>query len=106
MLEGTVDFATVTVQRDLRVYAGEIILEYATSDLTARGVDSLHYTACRRMSPGNRGRSGCGDYEQTNGVMRLHAGESKGGFTVNLIDDECYEKFFKYIQVRSCCCPC
>ena len=99
MLEGSLRFVTVTLLRDPLVYAGTIALEYATSDLSARGVDSVQFAACQRLSVRERGAAGCGDYEQTSGVMVLSEQDMSGGFTVNIMDDLCHERFLEYIQV-------
>lgn len=90
---------TVTILRDLAVYAGAMAVEYATSDLTAQGVDRAKYAACLLLSVGERAAAGCGDYEQTSGVLEIAAGDSSGGFTVSIVDDLCRERFMEYIQV-------
>lgn len=90
---------TLTILRDLSVFAGALAIEYATSDLTARGVDSTKYAACMLLSVGLRAAAGCGDYEQTSGVVHIAAGDTSGGFTVSIVDDLCRERFMEYIQV-------
>ncbi len=82
------------------MYSGQIVLEYATSDLTARGVDTDKFTACLRLSTLERGPAGCGDYEQSTGRVVIEEGDMSGGFTVRVVDDLCYERFMKYLQVR------
>ncbi len=99
--EGRTKVATVTLLRDPDVYSGQIVLEYATSDLTARGVDTPKFTACMRLSVRERGPAGCGDYEQSTGLVVIAPGDMSGGFEVKLVDDLCYERFVKFIQVRS-----
>lgn len=96
--------ATVTMIRDLDVYDGELVLEYATSDLTARGVDSAKFAECLTIPTADRSPAACGDYEQTAGLMVIKSGVTTGGFTVNIMDDYCYERDLKYIQVRCCMC--
>lgn len=91
---------TVTLLRDLSVYAGAMVVEYATSDLTARGVDEAKYVACMEMSPQLRAAAGCGDYLHTTGVVVFEADATSAGFAVRIIDDLCRERFMKYIQVR------
>lgn len=54
------------------------------------------------ISPGLRSQSNCGDYEQTTGVLVIPKGVSSGGFTVNIVDDQCYERFMEFIQVAHC----
>lgn len=92
-------FATVTLLRDREIYDGRIIVEYATSDLTAKGVDALKYAECMKMATLLRAAAGCGDYEQTSGVIVMESTDDKGGFTVNIVDDLCYERFMEFIQV-------
>ena len=43
--EGEENFIAITVLRDTDVYDGQLVLEYATSDLTARGVDHDKYVS-------------------------------------------------------------
>lgn len=97
--EGDDSHITVVVTRDTDVYAGLLVLEYATSDLTAKGVDHAKYEMCMSMAAGERNAAGCGDYEQTTGQMWIREGETRGGFTINIIDDTCRERFPEYIQV-------
>ena len=75
-------------------------IEFATSDLTAQGVDPAKYAACLLISVGERAAAGCGDYEQTSGVVVIAAGDTSGGFTVSIVDDLCRERFMEYIQVQ------
>jgi hypothetical protein len=101
VLENRLDrVVTVTLLRDLSVYAGDMVVEYATSDLTARGVDEAQYQACLGISPGLRAAAGCGDYLHTSGVVVIPADATSGGFTVSIVDDLCRERFMEYIQVR------
>jgi hypothetical protein len=51
------------------------------------------------LATNERGPAGCGDYEQTKGVLRLAAGSVSGGFDVRIMNDLCKERFMKYIQV-------
>jgi hypothetical protein len=90
---------TVTLLRDLNVYAGAMVVEYATSDLTAQGVDTAQYEACMLMAPQLRPAAGCGDYEHSSGVVIFAAGAGSAGFTVRIVDDVCRERFMEYIQV-------
>lgn len=90
---------TLTLLRDLNVYAGAMVVEFATSDLTARGVDETRYDECLLMATMDRGAAGCGDYQLTSGVVVIPAGIRSGGFTVKIMDDLCQERFMEYIQV-------
>jgi hypothetical protein len=100
VLEGYDKFVTITVLRDLNVFAGEVVLEYATNDLTAKGIDNEHYNYCLLLPVSQRASKGCGDYEQTVGHLVIPAGVTSGGFTVRIMDDLCYSRHMKYIQVR------
>lgn len=91
---------TLTLLRDVRVYSGAMVVEFATSDLTARGVDEAQYQACMSMSPSKRAAAGCGDYVHTAGVVVFAADTAAAGFTVRIVDDLCRERFMEYIQVR------
>jgi len=46
VLEGTNNIATITVLRDVNVYSGAMTLGYATSDLSAMGVDPTKFADC------------------------------------------------------------
>lgn len=89
----------MTLLRDPAVYSGRVVLEYATSDLTARGVDSAKFDACMALSVRERGPAGCGDYEQSAGLVVIEPGDMSGGFTVRVLDDLCFERFSTYLQV-------
>jgi hypothetical protein len=105
VLEGYDSYAIVTIDRDLNIYSGKIALAYATSDLTAMGVDSDKFQACYALSPSVRGAALCGDYEQTSGIIVIDEGDDTGGFRVNIINDLCKEVFMKYIQVMLSAMP-
>jgi hypothetical protein len=89
----------LTVLRDLNTYSGELTLEYATSDITAKGVDKKHFDDCLLRPVSERAPFGCGDYEQTVGHMIIPAHVPSGGFTVRIMDDLCYTAFMKFVQV-------
>jgi hypothetical protein len=92
-------YVTVTVLRDLSLFNERITLEFATSDVTATGIDSNKYQACLRLPKMQRGLAQCGDYEQTRGIMVLEEGRDRSTFTVGIVDDLCGEKFMKFIQL-------
>lgn len=81
------------------MYNGSLTLEFATSDLTAEGVDEVKYQACRPLSVAERGLARCGDYEQTRGLLYIAPGVDRGTFTVRLVDDYCRESLVEYVQV-------
>lgn len=75
------------------------MLEYATSDLTAQGVDSAHFATCQAIATAQRPQEGCGDYEHTAGQVVFLPGVVTGGFVVPIMDDYCYERDSKFIQL-------
>ena len=99
VLEGTSSYASVTILRNTEIFDGDVYIEYATSDLSAQGVDNTKFEACMNLATNERGPAGCGDYEQTKGVLHLAAGSVSGGFDVRIMNDLCKERFMKYIQV-------
>jgi len=99
VLEGTNNVATITVVRDPTVYAGEIIVEVATSDLTAYGVDSYKYDACQKISTDIRNAAGCGDYRQTRETIVIPNGVNSGGADVYIMNNFCRSIAPRYIQL-------
>jgi len=98
-LEGTDSLASITVMRKLTTFSGEIVLEYATSDLTASGIDSTKFADCLAISTNLRGTAKCGDYQQTRGYMVIPAGVASGGFKIPIMNDLCNERFPKYVSI-------
>ena len=92
-------YARITILRDLNVFSDMLVLEYATSDLSAEGVDSNKYEECLKLPPLKRGPAQCGDYEHTQGLMTISAGDDRGTFTVGIVDDRCREHFMEFIQL-------
>ncbi|CAM9525514.1 unnamed protein product, partial [Sphacelaria rigidula] len=72
---------------------------FATSDLTARGIDSDAYRECSALPVGNRTPGVCGDYEQTTGELTFEPGETERSFFVRIMDDHCRERYPEYIQL-------
>lgn len=99
VLEGTNNVATITVVRDPIVYAGEIIVEVATSDLTAYGVDSYKYDACQKISTDIRSTAGCGDYRQTRETIVIPNGVNSGGADVYIMNNLCRSIAPRYVQL-------
>jgi len=94
--------ATITVLRDIRVFRGAFDIEYATSDLTAKGVDSDKFDECLTIATNLRADAGCGDYMQTTGVISFNEGSNSGGFNVRIMNNLCKERYFRYVQVYIC----
>ena len=99
VLEGTDSFALVSVSRSLVAYSGALVIHYATSDITAVGVDADKYAACLLLSPLQRGPAFCGDYRQTEGYLVIEAGLAIAGFEVPIVNDECNERYLKFLEV-------
>jgi hypothetical protein len=58
ILEGSAVFVTLTILRDVSIFDGLVVLEYATSDLTAKGIDEAKHKACMLMATADRGIQG------------------------------------------------
>lgn len=99
MLECT-DVVAITLLRDLSIYSGSLAIEYATSDLSAKGIDDAHFQACLKISVKQRNAANCGDYLLTSGVVYIPEGVTSGGFIVKIMNDQFYESFQEYIQVQ------
>jgi hypothetical protein len=99
VLEGTDSFARITVSRNTDVFADQLVFDFATSDLSAKGIDSAHYTYCTSIAANLRGINKCGDYEQTQGTVVMGAGLTAVSFTINIINDLCKEKYLEWFQV-------
>lgn len=99
VLEGTNNLATITVVRDPLVYSGDIIVELATSDLTAKGVDAYKYTACQQIATNVRYSAGCGDYRQTRANILIPKGVNSGGADVFIMNNLCRTIQPRYIQL-------
>jgi len=92
------DEVDVTLYRDAEYTDLALTVQYATSDLTATGVDTAKFDACQKLAV--RYRPGdCGDYEQTRGEVTFAAGSASAAFSVRIMDDFCYEHFMEYFQV-------
>merc|ERR1712224_178021 len=98
-VEGTHTEVTVYIDRDADIFQGEVVLDYATSDLTATGVDTIKFDECKTIATDLRGPALCGDYEQTSGTLIIPASSNQAGFQVRIMNDLCYERFLKFVQV-------
>lgn len=99
VLEGTDSSATITVLRDVNIFSGELAIEFSTSDISAKGIDSAKYASCLAMAASLRANAGCGDYEQTTGIIYFSEGANSGGFEINLMNNQCRQRYFRYIQL-------
>ena len=78
---------------------GHSCVEYATSDLSAQGIDTNKFESCMLLPVKERTSNGCFDYEQTRGFMHILEGDDRGTFTVRIVNDLCQERFMEYVQV-------
>ena len=81
------------------MFNGPLVIEYATSDISAKGVDSIKYSECLGIAASLRASAGCGDYEQSSGLIFFAEGANSGGFQVQIMNDNCKQRFFRYIQL-------
>jgi hypothetical protein len=96
-LEGTDSRVTITIVRDSDYTDTVLTIGYSTSDLTATGVDSDKVTYCETLAAARR--DGCGDYQQTAGEVTFAKGSASATFTVNIMNDFCYERYMEYVQL-------
>ncbi|KDO30160.1 hypothetical protein SPRG_05352 [Saprolegnia parasitica CBS 223.65] len=75
-----------------------LTIEYATSDLDARGVDALRFAQCLRMLIPNREQ--CGKYQQTSGEVTFAAGVTSIAIPVPIMNDNCYTEGESYVAVH------
>ena len=81
------------------MYSEEILLEYATSDLSAVSVDAIKFASCLTLPTVMRNPALCGHYQQAHGIVRIPAGTTSGVFTINILNDLCRERFPRYLQL-------
>ena len=89
----------IEVLRDPEYALDWLTVGYATSDLTAKGVDSVAYMNCWSMPAEQRKPEQCGDYEQTAGQLTFKPNQTQAFFYVRLMDDHCWEPFPEYVQL-------
>eukprot|EP00607_Mallomonas_marina_P001833 CAMPEP_0182440058 /NCGR_PEP_ID=MMETSP1167-20130531/86819_1 /TAXON_ID=2988 /ORGANISM="Mallomonas Sp, Strain CCMP3275" /LENGTH=734 /DNA_ID=CAMNT_0024633901 /DNA_START=486 /DNA_END=2688 /DNA_ORIENTATION=- len=99
VLEGKEPHALISVIRNAAIFAGDITIEYATSDLTAKAVDPIKYAACEQLPPNRRAPAGCGDYRQSNGFLTIPEGSTYGAIKVPITNNNCLDRFLKYMQI-------
>ena len=98
--EGRDATAKAIVYRDTGIYSGDIYVDYATSDLSARGEDEMQFLVCMAMAAYDRGVAGCGDYRHSRGTLFIPSGYNLSGFIVPLINNDCLSRFPRYIQLN------
>jgi len=95
--EGDNSDVTITISRDADYIGHPLTVAYATSDLTAKGIDPLRYADCLSMPVA--AREGCGDYVQTSGEVTFAVGDSAVNFVIDLVNDFCKEHYSEYVQL-------
>ncbi|CAM9348358.1 unnamed protein product, partial [Phaeothamnion confervicola] len=90
---------SISLVRDVAVADDVLTVTFATSDLTARGVDAASYRACWALPPAARRPDACGDYEQTAGQLTFARGQTEASFFVRIMDDLCLERRPAYVQL-------
>jgi hypothetical protein len=95
--EGDNADVTITISRDADYTGHALTVAYATSDVTAKGIDSLRYIECENTAVS--AREGCGDYVQTAGEVTFAAGDSSVNFVISIVNDFCNEHYPEYVQL-------
>jgi len=95
-IEGVDSKAIITVMRD--DISAQLSIGYSTSDLTAIGVDRHKFHTCSNLRLEDR--SGCGDYEQSSGILTFAIGQNEATFNISIVNDSCWERHIKYVQLN------
>lgn len=93
--EGTDFYVQIEVVRDQS--DNTLHIGYSTSDLTATGVDEMKMSHCIQQN--FEDRKGCGDYEQTSGILYFASGQKVARFKVRIMNDGCLEHA-EYVQLN------
>jgi hypothetical protein len=88
----------IFLERDLSHSSSRYSIAYSTSDLSAVGVNTTKFDLCMTMPAPHR--IGCGDYEQSSGVVTFNAGQEHAYFEVRITDDKCTEIHMEYVQLN------
>jgi hypothetical protein len=72
----------------------------ATSDVTARGVDTLRFAECMAAPVAARRAAGCGDYLQVAGEATFAEGRATTSFIVFLVNDACASSHARLVRWR------
>ncbi len=97
-LEGRDNHVFVQVLRNASTMNRNMTIGYSTRDLSASGADKNKVDKCLKIPVSER--NGCGDYEQTSGILVFESGTLSAGFKIRIIDDNCWERHMKYIQLN------
>jgi hypothetical protein len=97
IIEADQPHVVVNIGRDSEWLGRSFTISYATSDLTAQGVDLIKYDECMNMPLEDRGSKCKGDYLQTAGEITFGPKDSEVAFAVFIINDKCHEHYPEYI---------
>jgi hypothetical protein len=95
ILDGSIE---IVIRRDISYYQGPLEVQYATSDITAIGVDRSTFANCLRFSEGKRPIK-CGDYLHTYGILKFLFGQSSVSVKIILTPNNCKYAYSRYGQV-------
>ena len=96
-LEGHHHTFPIEIRRDVLNLNKSLTIGYASSDISAIGVNVGKFEECL-VTPLSE-RFGCGDYKQTSGEITFEVGESSTYFIINIMDDYCWERHVEYVQL-------
>jgi hypothetical protein len=88
----------IFVERDLLSSAMRYSIAYSTTDLSARGVDTVTFDQCLSVPASQR--TECGDYEVSSGKVTFNPGEQSTYFELRIMDDNCIERHLEYVQLN------
>lgn len=97
-IEGSHDKISIIILRDEASTNSSLTVGFATSDLSAAGIDKGKFDEC--LNKTIEERINCGDYEQTSGYLVFQPGETSKSFDVRVMDDYCWERHLEYIQLN------
>ena len=97
-VEGNHSSINIHLVREENYKNNQLMIGFSTSDLTAIGVDSAKYATCSALPIGQR--VGCGDYEQTTGIAEFNSGSTSASFSIQIVNDNCWERHMKYVQLN------
>jgi hypothetical protein len=78
----------------------ELVVDFHTRDLTARGVTPAVAARCRLLPRAARAAAGCGDYVATHGQLRFAVGQARADIVLELVDDACAEPHADALELR------
>jgi hypothetical protein len=98
LLEGSWPHVVIRLTRDLAVSKERLVISFATSDISALGVDTETFEYCLSLYLDDRDLS-CGDYEQTAGDVVFAEGVAEAVFFVRVMDNPCRQLRTRFVQL-------